>query len=182
MVLTLINGAARGVQLICAAVVLGLSISLIKGQVFGTVHAINYAAFTGGWGMLAALIGIAAIFIEPLQGLIMAAVDGLATLFLLAGGIAIAVKLRNVSCSNDSDLNQYKLCGNDLTSGGTIKDKAGHPRCGLDDDDDRLSRCKKDSADAAFMIITAVVTIGTLAMALLAMKRGGGIGRKGVVV
>ncbi|KAK7730749.1 hypothetical protein SLS57_001580 [Botryosphaeria dothidea] len=182
MVLTLINGAARGVQLICAAVVLGLSISLIKGQVFGTVHAINYAAFTGGWGMLAALIGIAAIFIEPLQGLIMAAVDGLATLFLLAGGIAIAVKLRNVSCSSNSDLNQYKLCGNHLTSGGTIKDKAGQPRCGLDDDDDRLSRCKKSSADAAFMIITAVVTIGTLAMALLAMKRGGGIGRKGVVV
>lgn len=91
------------------------------------------------------------------------------------------MKLRNVSCSSNSDLNQYKLCGNHLTSGGTIKDKAGQPRCGLDDDD-RLSRCKKSSADAAFMIITAVVTIGTLAMALLAMKRGGGIGRKGVVV
>lgn len=181
MVLTLINGAARGVQLICAAVVLGLSISLIKGQVFDSVAAINYAAFTGGWGMLAALIGIAAIFIEPLQGLIMAAVDGFATLFLLAGGIAIAVKLRNVSCSSNSERNQYKLCGNDLTSGGTIKDKQGNPRCALDDDD-MLSRCKKNSADAAFMIITAVVTIGTLAMALMAMKRGGGIGRKGVVV
>lgn len=87
MAIGILNGVARGLQLICAGVVLGLSISLIKTQVYGSVAAINYAAFTGGFGLLAGLIGIAAIFFEPLAGLVMAALDALATLFLLAGGI-----------------------------------------------------------------------------------------------
>ncbi|KAL1635115.1 hypothetical protein SLS56_001867 [Neofusicoccum ribis] len=183
MMLNLANGVARGFQIICAAVVLGLSINLIRTQVYGSVAAVNYAAFTGGFGLLAGLLGIAAIFIEPLAGLVMAVVDAMATLFLLAGGIAIAVKLRTVSCSSDSDLNQYNLVRNELTNGGCVKNNKGQTStCGFGDTDDLLSRCKKTSADAAFMIIAAVFCIGTVAMMLLAMKRGGGIGRKGVVV
>ena len=37
--------------------------------------------------MIAAAAGVAALFIEPLGGLIMAAIDGLASLFFLSGGI-----------------------------------------------------------------------------------------------
>ncbi|KAH7061419.1 marvel domain-containing protein [Macrophomina phaseolina] len=183
MSLPLINGAARGFQLICAAVVLGLSISLIKTQVYGRVDAINYAAFTGGFGMLAALLGIAAVFFTPLSGLIMVGVDALAALFLLAGGIAIAVKLRDVSCSSDSDHNKSQLGYNELTNKGMIKSNDGKPRAvGIKNASEGRDRCKKNSADSAFMIITAVICIGSLAMALLAMKRRGGIGSKGVVV
>lgn len=87
MALKIINAVARVFQLLCAAVVLGLSITLIKSQVYGSVAANNYAAFTGGFGLLVGLLGIAAVFIEPLAGLIMVAADALAALFLLAGGI-----------------------------------------------------------------------------------------------
>ena len=62
--------------------------TLIKDQVVGgSPSTINYAAFTGGFGMIAAAAGVAALFIEPLGGLIMAAIDGLASLFFLSGGI-----------------------------------------------------------------------------------------------
>ncbi|KAB2571717.1 hypothetical protein BFW01_g8220 [Lasiodiplodia theobromae] len=183
MALKIINAVARVFQLLCAAVVLGLSITLIKSQVYGSVAANNYAAFTGGFGLLVGLLGIAAVFIEPLAGLVMVAADALAALFLLAGGIAVAVKLRNVSCSSKSDSNKYYLGKNELTNGGCMKDNKGNLRdCGSHSVDSALDRCVKNSADAAFMIITAVFCIGTLAMTLLAMKRGGGIGRKGVVV
>lgn len=60
--------------------------------------------------------------------------------------------------------------------------KGATTQCGVEEWDEALGRCKKTSADAAFMIIAAAVSIGTLVMALLAMKRGGGIGRKGVFV
>ncbi|OJD35081.1 non-classical export protein [Diplodia corticola] len=183
MALLVINGVARTFQIICAAVVLGLSITLIKSQSYGTVAANNYAAFTGGFALLVGLIGVAAIFIESLAGLIMVAADALAALFLLAGGIAVAVKLRHLSCSSKSDENRYRLGKNELTNGGCIKDNKGRLQdCGAHSVGSALDRCVKNSADAAFMIITAVLCMGTLVIALLAMKRGGGIGRKGVVV
>ncbi|KKY22910.1 hypothetical protein UCDDS831_g03344 [Diplodia seriata] len=183
MALLVINGVARTFQILCAAVVLGLSITLIRSQSYGTVAANNYAAFTGGFGLLVGLVGAAAIFIEPLAGIVMVAADALAELFLLAGGIAVAVKLRGTSCSSKSDENEYKLYKNELTNGGCIKDNKGNLRdCGSHSVDNALDRCVKNSADAAFMIITAVFCMGTVVTALLAMKRGGGIGRKGVVV
>ena len=62
--------------------------TLIKDQVVGgSPSAINYAAFTGGFGMVAAAAGVAALFIEPLGGFIITAIDGLASLLFLAGGI-----------------------------------------------------------------------------------------------
>lgn len=91
-----------------AVVVLGASVSLAKGQVFGSVPATtSYAAFAGAWAILTALIGIVAIFVEAIPGMIMAGVDGLAALLLLAGGIAYAVGIKGVSCAqatNGADL------------------------------------------------------------------------------
>lgn len=76
------------IQFLFAIVVLGLSVTLAKGQRYGSVPAATgYAAFTGGAGILAALIGCAALFVDPLRGIISWAIDGLASLALLAGGI-----------------------------------------------------------------------------------------------
>ncbi len=76
-------------QLIFCAVVLGLSITLIKGQVFGSAPSqTDFSAFAGGWGMLAALVGIlATTVLGMLEGIPMLVLDTLATLFLLAAGI-----------------------------------------------------------------------------------------------
>jgi hypothetical protein len=47
----------------------------------------DYGAFCGGAGVLFAAIGVLACFMESLQGIIILALDGLATFFVLAGGI-----------------------------------------------------------------------------------------------
>ena len=52
--------------------------------------------------MVAAGAGVAALFIEPLGGLIMAAIDGLASLFFLAGGIVRIPSVLNILRLNPS--------------------------------------------------------------------------------
>lgn len=73
-----------------AAVVLGLSVTLIKqyGPATDKPPALfDYGAFCGGAALVIALFGIVACFVESLQGIILLALDGLASFFLLAGGI-----------------------------------------------------------------------------------------------
>lgn len=68
----------------------GLSLSLVTsfGPPPGHVPALlGYGAFCGGATILVALIGLAATFVESLEGVIILALDGVATFFLLAGGI-----------------------------------------------------------------------------------------------
>lgn len=75
-------------QLIFAAVVLALSVVLINQ--YGPGHSpsiLDYGAFCGGAALLVAAVGVLACFVESLQGFITLALDGLAALFLLAGGI-----------------------------------------------------------------------------------------------
>jgi len=84
----LTNLLARAGQLIFGAVVLGLSITAVKWQMYGAAPAVSgYNAFVGAFGMLAALIGTAVIWIDAVPDLIMAIVDGLASVLFLAGGI-----------------------------------------------------------------------------------------------
>ena len=47
----------------------------------------SYAAFCGGWGIVIAFIGIVALFVESLQGMVIAGLDGLTTFLMVAGGI-----------------------------------------------------------------------------------------------
>lgn len=73
-------------KLLIGAVVLALSVILING--YGPGHApslLDYGAFCGGAGLLIAIGGLAAIFFEPLQGMIILGLDGIASFFLLAG-------------------------------------------------------------------------------------------------
>jgi hypothetical protein len=48
---------------------------------------IDYGAFCGGAGLILAVVGLAAIFFDGLKGIVILALDGIATFFLLAGGI-----------------------------------------------------------------------------------------------
>ncbi|KAL3425712.1 hypothetical protein PVAG01_02503 [Phlyctema vagabunda] len=91
----------RVLQLVFAAVVLALSVVLINEHGTGkSPTQLPYGAFCGGLGLFVGAIGLAAVFFDKLQGIIMAAVDALATLFVLAGGITYAVSARVGSCSN----------------------------------------------------------------------------------
>lgn len=85
MIVTL---ATRVCQTIFAAIVLGISIHAIQWQKHGSAPSTTaFCAFAGAFGLLTSLIGLAAVFISAIPGLIMAVVDALASIMLLAGGI-----------------------------------------------------------------------------------------------
>ncbi|KAF7162409.1 hypothetical protein CNMCM6106_009383 [Aspergillus hiratsukae] len=150
-----------------AVIVLGLSVTLAKGQRYGSVPAATgYAAFTGGAGMLAAAVGFAALFREPLNGIISWTTDGLASLALLAGGVAFAVLLRGTSCPNIE-----MTWDNVLLSGGCTT--IDHQKTCMSSPSKLKSRCTSAKADAAFMFIACVGCIAALFCSFtLARNRG----------
>jgi hypothetical protein len=78
----------RFFQILFAIVVLGLSITMAKWQVFGKPPpTTEYGAFSGGFAFLVGLVGVAAVFVEAIPGLIMAGLDALAAILTLAAGI-----------------------------------------------------------------------------------------------
>lgn len=84
----LINWVLRAFQALFGIVILGLAVTLIRGHEWGNLpSSLGYAAFVGGITILAALIGIAAVWLEFLDGIIGLAVDGLVAVLNIAGGI-----------------------------------------------------------------------------------------------
>lgn len=80
------NVVANNSQLIFSAVVLALSVVLVNG--YGPGHApslLDYGVFCGAGALVIAAIGVIACFLEALQGIVILAIDGLASFFLLAG-------------------------------------------------------------------------------------------------
>lgn len=72
----------------CAAVVLGLSISVAKHQAHGSVPSETaFSSFAGGFGILISLVGLASLWIDKIPKIFVMAADGLASVFFLAGGI-----------------------------------------------------------------------------------------------
>ncbi|PWY75241.1 hypothetical protein BO94DRAFT_524095 [Aspergillus sclerotioniger CBS 115572] len=163
----LIIAILRGFQFIFSIIVLGISISLAKGQRIGSVPAsTGYAAFTGGLGTLASLIGIAGVFIESLQTLITWAVDGLAGVAFVAGGITYAILLRGTSCSNI-----LTIWDNTIISGGCRK--VDKEKVCWSTPGEAKSRCTSAQADAAFMFLGFVVCVGVCGMGVLRRRKGG---------
>jgi hypothetical protein len=81
----------RLIQLVCATVVLSLSICAVRWQYRNSVPATSiFATFAGAYGVMTSLLGLMAAVIGALAGLFMLFVDVLATIFLLAGGIVSA--------------------------------------------------------------------------------------------
>lgn len=85
----LLNFVTRGFQIIFAAVVLGLSVGMIKGQgpTFNSPISLRYTAFVGGATFLAGFVGLAAEWVSVLQGKISLLMDALITLLNIAGGV-----------------------------------------------------------------------------------------------
>jgi hypothetical protein len=153
-----------------------LSITLAKGQGHGPVPATTgYAAFAGGFGILAGLIGVAALFFDVLNGIITWAVDALAALILLAGGIAYTIGLKGASCNKNGNFGFNKL----LNCGYTGNEKGGYRfYCGQKDDNDLVNiiigRCKEATADDAFLYMAFVVTVAVLGASFMFGRRKGG--------
>lgn len=88
MVSSLINIVLRGAQALFGIIVLGLSITLIRGHHWGGLPAsLGYGAFVGGLSVLAALIGLAATWFDFLGGMIGLVIDAFVALINIAGGV-----------------------------------------------------------------------------------------------
>ncbi|KAE9374782.1 hypothetical protein N431DRAFT_455509 [Stipitochalara longipes BDJ] len=164
MIITLI---ARVAQLLIAAVVLALSVVMING--YGPGHApslLDYGAFCGAAGLIIAVAGIGAIFFEPLQGIIILGLDGIASFFLLAGA---AVKTGN--CTD-----AYYLAGSiwKVIQVSNFKDYHGDTSAALND---VFSRCRMAQADTAFLWILFILFLVTVGLTFMSRssKRGGAL-------
>ncbi|KAL1986715.1 hypothetical protein VTN96DRAFT_5920 [Rasamsonia emersonii] len=171
----LVTGVLRVFQFLFAIVVLGVSVTLAKHQVYNSVPAATgYSAFTGGLGILAALVGFVALFASSLDGIVTWVLDGLASLAFLAGGLAYAILLRGTDCSDPTT-----TYNNDLLDGGCISTKQGEV-CGYDSLGELNSRCTSAKADTAFMFIDFVVCIAVVACSFFASRSNSSF-RGGVV-
>lgn len=84
----IINFAIRGFQGLFAIVILGLSVDLIRGHKIGDLPAtLSFAAFAAGLSIVGVIIGVAATWVEILQGIIGAAIDGVVAVVNLAAGV-----------------------------------------------------------------------------------------------
>ena len=84
----LVNWILRAFQALFGIVILGLSVTLIRGHHIGSLPAsLGYAAFAGGVAILAALVGIAAVWLSFLEGFVGMTIDGLVAILNIIGGI-----------------------------------------------------------------------------------------------
>ncbi|KAH8683307.1 marvel domain-containing protein [Tricladium varicosporioides] len=192
----IVNLAVRVLQFLFGAVVLVISVLLLKG--YGPAdpytnlkagHApeealMGFGTFCGGAGVIIAVIGAASAFLEPLQGLVILILDGVATFFLFAGGVAYAVKVGVGSCGDVREsydnyiVKHAKLFLPFIYKHIVIDSKT--QRYSADEAktlEDTQGRCRMFQADTAFlwfMFATFAVTL-TLTFFQKSGKRGGGI-------
>lgn len=156
------------IQVIFSIVVLALSIVLARQQVVGKVPSqTSYAAVTGALGIIAAIVGVASIFIDRLKGIISWVLDGVTAIALLAAGIAFSVALRGTNC-NDERVGG-STWDNPLISGGCYYDDNGSEHCyehGV-----VKKRCTRATADAAFMFLACIACIGALVSSYITRHR-----------
>lgn len=160
----------RSIQMCFGIVVLSLSVQLAKGQLVGSVPATTgYDAFVGAFLMLDCIIGMTSLGVAFLAGPAMWLIDTLVALTALAGGIATAVELKGVSCSNAEG-----MFYNPLINGGMFKYKGQEtPLITLSQ---ATSRCKMNKADTAFMFFGFAITVACLIVGFLHHQRNGGVG------
>lgn len=182
--LSIATTALRGFLLLSGAVVLGLSVTLAKHQRTGGVPPeTGFAAFAGAFGIISSAVGLVALFMESFPQLVALAADGLAALFYLAGGIAMAIAFKGVSCGDESEAGQMAKYVNKLLNGGCGAIINGLPICGIFqdvpiNDDNALGyelkqRCTRVQADYAFEFIACVFGVGAIILTLFASKRAG---------
>ncbi|KAJ5351261.1 hypothetical protein N7452_000235 [Penicillium brevicompactum] len=168
------NAGIRVVQLVFGLVIFSLSLSLARGQVIESIPSETiYAAFAGGLGIVAALLGNAAISETSLNGPLLWIVDGVTGLALFAGGVVsipyviFAVRLHGTRCS--SWLTTYQ---NVLLSGGCEYEDLGTRSNCWYDSAHLKSRCAAATADTVFMFLTFIVCIGALVTTDRGASRG----------
>jgi len=125
-----------------------------------------------------AALGIVAALIQSFPGYISLAVDALAAVFFLAGGIALALAMKGISCTDDSAAAGRDRFHNKILNGGCDDDgcfAGGNGNDALDQvtQDSLKGRCTRAQADFAFEFIAFVFCLGSLVMTFLSRRNQG---------
>ncbi|KAH8723893.1 marvel domain-containing protein [Phaeosphaeriaceae sp. PMI808] len=178
----LLNFALRGFQALFGIIILGLSVTLIKGIHWGSLpSSIGYAAFVGGITVVAALVGLAATWVTFLEGWVGIIFDIVVALINLAGGITMTLKLDGVKCSiNQKDYaNNIKLV-NEIFLGGCTG-KGDKKVCWLSSayaNNEKKAReillghCRESQADMVFMYLATAAFIASALILFLRKRKG----------
>ncbi|KAH8164171.1 hypothetical protein CIB48_g4100 [Xylaria polymorpha] len=172
----------RGFLVVFGAVVLALSVTLAKQQVIGSPPPeTSFFSFAGAFGLIASAIAILAIFIDKIPRVGVVAADALASVFYLAGAIALTLALKPVSsCTSGSDVARLLRFNNKLLNGGCkhVKDTLYCPNAGSSNDEKHFDsytpgRCQEVQADYVFGYIAFVFGVASAVITLLNHRRGG---------
>lgn len=181
MVLKFVNIGLRVLLAVLGAVVTGLSATLAKHQVYGSVPGqTSFGTFAGGLGIVVSLIGLAAIFVAFIPSILVIAIDAVSTVIYLAAGIVLAayMSMKGIDCNTQSIDGALALLEFPLFNGGTLKDgdlvwygvMDGHST-GHDVGPDLKSRCVRTQSDYAVMFVAAAFTAGVLALSVLQRRK-----------
>ncbi|KAI1757486.1 marvel domain-containing protein [Xylaria castorea] len=174
--------ALRGFLVVLSAIVLALSVVLAKQQVKGSPPPeTSFFSFAGAFGLIVSAIAVLAIFVNKIPRVVVIAVDVLASVFYIAGAIALTLALKSVSsCTSSSDVARSDRFNNKLLNGGCDHVKGGLycPNAGSSNDAKHFDsytsgRCQQVQADYVFGYIAFVFGVASAVVALLAYKRGG---------
>jgi hypothetical protein len=169
----ILNFVVRGFQALFGIVVLGISVSLIRGHHWGALPAsLGFAAFVGGVTILGAAIGVAGLFMSFLDGKIGLIIDAVVAIINAAGGIVsircsldlefdqcklleraltwtqlLALKLRGVSCTEATIENAAKFASNTIINGGCRKKDDCWYFYEENDPETMVARCRSVQAD-----------------------------------
>ncbi|KAF1947347.1 hypothetical protein EJ02DRAFT_449925 [Clathrospora elynae] len=169
----ILNFVVRGLQALFGIVVLGISVSLIRGHHWGGLPAsLGFAASVGGVTILGAAIGVMAMFVSFLDGVVGLAIDGVIAIVNVAGGILLALKLSGVNCTEATQDNFEKLVGNTIINGGCRAKGDCWYFYNENNPETMISRCKSTQADDVFMFLTVAVLAVSGLLAFLRMKKG----------
>ncbi|KAK3398849.1 marvel domain-containing protein [Sordaria brevicollis] len=182
MVLAGVSLGLRGLQILFGAVIVGLSAHFITSQRIGSAPTTTkYSVFTGAYGIIEGLFGIAALFASFIPDVVVLGADAVGALVLLAGGIAWAIGTRSVSCTDIRKAD--KIVNNDLLNQGKQKYK-GEWIYGIFHDNpsekEAWSRlqdsCKRGLADEIFQFLGFAVLVGLVVVGWLRWRGGRGDG------
>jgi len=178
---------SRGIQAILSIAVLGLAVTIVKQQwkehdsrFSDAPTPPKYSSFTGAFGIIVSAIGIASLYSTMIPEIAVMVLDALLGIFFLAGGIAYAVGLKEVSCTDDSAANYLKMRKNPLLNEGSMKIE-GIPSYGIEQrlDGDAiiyglLSNCKRVLSDEILQFVMFGLAFGFLALGYLRLRKGSG--------
>ncbi|KAI1552298.1 MARVEL domain containing protein [Pyrenophora tritici-repentis] len=119
----LLSFVVRGLQAVFGIVVLGISVSLVRGHHWGSLPAtLGFSAFVGGITILGAALGVAGIFLGFLDGTIAIVVDAVIALINLACGVLLAIKVSGADCDMNTAKDADMVIHNNIFNGGCRKD------------------------------------------------------------